>query len=278
MTDVTNPDVPAQGAVTAAPEAVKPVEAEAKQPTNADLLAAKQASLKADAAAQEPGKNPADPEPEPAEAKPEADNADAEDLAQTGDPVLDAGIKMMQSVAGLNSSDVERIMAKAYESGDSADIDSAFIKERFGEHAAYVEQLSKAYIDRTNEKVGSVVKAVHEAAGGAEQWGLMNETFKQHAPQYLQKAAQAMADIQDFMGASEVIIEFAKQSGMVPVAGQHIQGGGAVANGALSAKGFSEELAKLRTEAGSRSFESGPIKAKYDTLVRRRQAGRVQNI
>lgn len=278
MTDVTNPDVPAEGAVTAAPEAVKPVEAEAKQPTNADLLAAKQASLKAEAAAQEPGKNPADPEKPEAEAKPEATDADAEDLAQTGDPVLDAGIKMMQSVAGLNASDVERIMAKAYESGDSADVDSAFIKERFGEHAAYVEQLSKAYIDRTNEKVGSVVKAVHEAAGGAEQWGLMNETFKQHAPQYLQKAAQAMADTQDFMGASEVIIEFAKQSGMVPVAGQHIQGGGAVANGALSAKGFSEELAKLRSEAGSRSFESGPIKAKYDTLVRRRQAGRVQNI
>lgn len=278
MTDVINPDVPAQGAVTAAPEAVKPVEAEAKQPTNADLLAAKQASLKAEAAEQVPGKNPAEPEPESDKAKPESDNADAEDLAQTGDPVLDAGIKMMQSVAGLNASDVERIMAKAYESGDSADVDSAFIKERFGEHAAYVEQLSKAYIDRTNEKVGSVVKAVHEAAGGAEQWGLMNETFKQHAPQYLQKAAQAMADIQDFMGASEVIIEFAKQSGMVPVAGQHIQGGGAVANGALSAKGFSEELAKLRSEAGSRSFESGPIKAKYDTLVRRRQAGRVQNI
>lgn len=278
MTDVTNPDVPAQGAVAAAPEAVEPQQAEAKQPTNADLLAAKQASLKAEAAEQVPGKNPAEPEPESDEAKPESDNADAEDLAQTGDPVLDAGIKMMQSVAGLNASDVERIMAKAYESGDSADVDSAFIKERFGEHAAYVEQLSKAYIDRTNEKVGSVVKAVHEAAGGAEQWGLMNETFKQHAPQYLQKAAQAMADIQDFMGASEVIIEFAKQSGMVPVAGQHIQGGGAVANGALSAKGFSEELAKLRSEAGSRSFESGPIKAKYDTLVRRRQAGRVQNI
>lgn len=278
MTDVTNPDVPAQGAVAAAPEAVEPQQAEAKQPTNADLLAAKQAALKAEATTQEPGKNPADLEPEPAEAKPEADNANAEDLAQTGDPVLDAGIKMMQSVAGLNASDVERIMSKAYESGDSADVDSAFIKERFGEHAAYVEQLSKAYIDRTNEKVGSVVKAVHEAAGGAEQWGLMNETFKQHAPQYLQKAAQAMADTQDFMGASEVIIEFAKQSGMVPVAGQHIQGGGAVANGALSAKGFSEELAKLRSEAGSRSFESGPIKAKYDTLVRRRQAGRVQNI
>lgn len=278
MTDVTNPDVPAQGAVAAAPEAVEPQQAEAKQPTNADLLAAKQATLKAEAAEQEPGKNPADPVKPEAEAKPEAADADADDLAQTGDPVLDAGIKMMQSVAGLNASDVERIMAKAYESGDSADVDSAFIKERFGEHAAYVEQLSKAYIDRTNEKVGSVVKAVHEAAGGAEQWGLMNETFKQHAPQYLQKAAQAMADTQDFMGASEVIIEFAKQSGMVPVAGQHIQGGGAVANGALSAKGFSEELAKLRSEAGSRSFESGPIKAKYDTLVRRRQAGRVQNI
>lgn len=273
-------EVAAAQAVEGQSAAVEAGTPEAKQPSMAEQLAAKQAALKAEAG--EPGaqdKSPTDVPGEGDSDKPDAKpSLDSENLAQTGDAVLDAGIKMMQQVAGLNAQDVDRMLAHAYERNDASLVDSAYIKERFGEHAGYVEQLAKAYIERTGERVQSVVKQVHEAAGGKENWDNFNATFQQHAPAHLKKAAEALADSEDFVGASQLIMEFAKSSGLVPVPGTHIAGGGAVANGALSGTGFREELAKLRAEVGNRSFESGPAKAKYDTLVRRRQAGRMQGL
>lgn len=265
------------GAVPGQPAAVEPTPAEAKQPTNADLLAAKAAS-KAEQGVEQgavPGKNPADAVVPGAEGK-DADKPEfnAEDLAQTGNAVLDAGIKMMQQTAGLNAEDVNRILSQAFERGDASLVDTAYIKERFGEHAGYVEQLAKAYIDHTTEQTQSTVKAVYELAGGEEAWGLHNQTFQQHAPKHLQAAAHALAEAGDFEQAASLIVEFSKGTGLVPVAGQHIQGGGAVANGALTAAGFKDELAKLRSAVGNRSLESGAPKAQYDALVRRRQAGR----
>lgn len=266
------------GAVPGQEAAVEAKQPEAKQPTNADLLAAKAAS-KAEQGAEQgavPGKNPADAAAVPGAEGQDADKPefDAEDLAQTGNAVLDAGIKMMQQTAGLNANDVNRILSQAFERGDASLVDTAYIKERFGEHAGYVEQLAKAYIEHTTEQTQSTVKAVYELAGGEEAWGLHNETFQQHAPKHLQAAAKALAEAGDFTQAASLIVDFSKSTGLVPVAGQHIQGGGAVANGALTAAGFKDELAKLRSAVGNRSLESGAPKAQYDALVRRRQAGR----
>lgn len=266
------------GAVPENQAAVEAKQPEAKQPTNADLLAAKAAS-KAEQGLEQgavPGKNPADAAAVPGAEGQGADKPefDAEDLAQTGNAVLDAGIKMMQQTAGLNANDVNRILSQAFERGDASLVDTAYIKERFGEHAGYVEQLAKAYIEHTTEQTQSTVKAVYELAGGEGAWGLHNETFQQHAPKHLQAAAKALAEAGDFTQAASLIVDFSKSTGLVPVAGQHIQGGGAVANGALTAAGFKDELAKLRSTVGNRSLESGAPKAQYDALVRRRQAGR----
>lgn len=249
------------------------------QPTMAQMLAAKEAE-KAEqkpVTQQVPGESPSEPA-EPVNPLEEKQELDPENLAVTGDAVLDAGIAMMQKVAGLNSADVERILSTAFERGDASLVDSAYIKERFPEHAAYVEQLAHAYIEKTTARVNALVSKIHEQAGGPEQWDLLNSTFQQHAPAHLQKSVQALADTEDFETAAQIIMEFSRNSGLVPVAGQHIQGGGAIANGALSAAGFKEEMSKLRAEAGSRSLESGPLKARYDTLVRRRQAGRMQGL
>ena len=268
----------APGAVPEQTAAVETPGSEAKQPTNADLLAAKAAS-KAEQGIEQgevPGKSPADTPAVPGAEGKDADKPafDADDLAQTGNAVLDAGIKMMQQTAGLNADDVNRILSNAFERGDASLVDTAYIKERFGEHAGYVEQLAKAYIEHTTEQTQSTVKAVYELAGGEEAWGLHNQTFQQHAPKHLQAAAHALAEAGDFTQAASLIVEFSKGTGLVPVAGQHIQGGGAVANGALTAAGFKDELSKLRATVGNRSLESGPAKAQYDALVRRRQAGR----
>lgn len=257
--------------------------AEKSQPTNAELLAQRDALLKQSTEQgkeqEVPGKSPADASPEvPVTPEVEKPEFTPDNLANTGNPVLDAGIKMMQQVAGLNSADVERIMAKAYERGDASLIDTAYIKERFKEHADYVEQLAGEYIKHTQERVTTVVDEVYKAAGGKEGWELANQTFAAHAPEHLKNAVEALSNSENFTAAAQLVIEFARSSGMVPVPGEHIQGGGAVANGALSQENFRKELSALRKSVGNRSFESGPAKAQYDALVRRRQAGMQRGI
>lgn len=255
-----------------------------QQQSNADIVAAKQAAKQAEeaAAAEQAstgqGKSPTEPESQGENTQSDKSGFDAENLASTGNDVLDAGIAMMQKVAGLNSQDVERILSTAFDRGDPSLIDAAYIKERFGEHAGYVEQLAKAYIEHSQVESQRVVKAVHEAAGGEEQWELLNSTFQQSAPDVLKRAVKALADANDFIGASQLVIDYARGTGTVPVQGQHLKGGGSTSQGPLSAADFRKEMTALRESAGNRSFEQGPVKTQYDNLLRRREAGRRQGL
>lgn len=216
---------------------------------------------------------PAGDAPADAGAKPEG----VEPLAKTGDDVLDAGIEMMQQVAGLSPADVERIFAKANASGDSADIDKDFIKERFKEHASYIEKLADRYVQYSNKQANDVVTGIHDKVGGAERWNLLNETFKQNAPAHLQTAVKALADANDFTNAADIIVGFSESSGLVPVQNGLLKGG-AASDSALSAKEFSAEYAKLREAAGGRSLESGKFAESYQSLVRRRALGKSKGL
>lgn len=257
-----------------------PEKDEARRPTNAELLAQSQAAAAKSEADKVglPGKLPADKPAGGSEGSDAAQSLDASNLANTGNAMLDASITMMQQTAGLNSEDVDRILSNAFARGDASLIDTAYIKERFGDKAGYVEQLANAYIQHTTEQTQATVNSVYELAGGEEGWNLHNQTFQQHAPAHLQSAAKSLADAGNFKEAATLIVEYSKGTGLVPVSGTHIRGGGAVANGALTAEGFRTEMNKLRESTGNRSLESGPAKAQYDALVRRRQAGRMQNL
>lgn len=207
------------------------------------------------------------------EPKPEGN----EPLAKTGNAVLDAGIEMMQKTAGLNAQDVQSIFAKAEASGNMADIDKEFIKQRFPEHATYIQQLAEAYVEHQHTSVNKIVQDVHTKAGGAERWGLLNQTFQQNAPAALQSAVKALGDNGDFAGAADLVIQFSESSGLVPVEKGTLKGG-AGSDGALSAKDFAAELKKLREANPHRSFESGKTADAYQSLVRRRQLGKSKNL
>lgn len=253
---------------------------------NAQAKKAEQASTEVqstDASMQEPlkevvpDKTSADTTSGDESAKADPKPEDSEPLAKTGDDVLDAGIEMMQKVAGLSNADVERIFAKANASGNAADIDKAFIKQRFGEHASYIEKLADRYVDYSITQANAVVTGIHNKVGGAERWDLINQTFKQNAPQHLQLAVKALADANNFNDAADVIIGFSEGSGLIPI-DNGILKGGAASDSALSAKEFSTEYAKLREAAGSRSLESGKYADAYQNLVRRRALGKSKGL
>ena len=209
--------------------------------------------------------------------KQEAKSDGQEPLAKTGNDALDAGIEMMQKVAGLSAADVSRIFSKAEASGDLSHIDKEFIKDRFPEHASYIEKLANLYVEHQTTSVNKIVSDVHTKAGGTERWGLLNQTFQQNAPQALQSAVKALGDAGDFAGAADLVIQFSESSGLVPVENGMLKGG-AASDGALSAKDFATELSKLRAAFPNRSLESGKAAAQYKSLVQRRALGKSKNL
>lgn len=208
----------------------------------------------------------------PEEAK--ADAAEAE-LAETGNPAIDAGIAMLKSVSGLNDADMVRAIGKAVERGDETLIDTAFIKERFGEHAAYAEMLAKAYLQDQVGQAQRAVQAAHDMVGGKANWDAMTQVFNAKAPEHLRAAARALADSGNIEGAAKLVVETAQGMGLVPKLSPKLQGGGAI-NDALDAKGFSEAYSALRKEAGNQSLESAKFKPRLEALMARRQAGKMK--
>lgn len=209
--------------------------------------------------------------------KPAEEAAPAAELAETGNPAIDAGIAMLKSVSGLSDADMVRAIGKAVERGDETLIDTAFIKERFGEHAAYAEMLAKAYLSDQVGQAQRAVQSAHDMVGGKANWDAMTQVFNAKAPEHLRAAARALADSGNIEGAAKLVVETAQGMGLVPKLSPKLQGGGAI-NDALDAKGFSEAYSALRKEAGNQSLESSKFKPRLEALMARRQAGKLKGL
>lgn len=195
-----------------------------------------------------------------------------QELAQTGNPTIDAGVAMLQKVSGLTDSDMVRALGKALEYQDPNLIDTAFIKERFGEHAAYAELLAKAYLE---DQVGQATKAVQEAydiVGGKENWEVAAQLFNSKAPEPLRNAARVLANAGELKQAAELVAGFCRDMGLIKTQNPMVRG--VASNNALSAADFRAEYTKLRQEAGNRSLASPQFSQRYNDLLARREAGK----
>lgn len=230
-----------------------PQQAEAQAPAALDIEALSKALNKSESKAEAPA---------------------ATELAETGNPAIDAGISMLKQVTGLSDADMVRALGKAVEyGGDPNLIDTAYIKERFGEHAAYAEMLAKAYLE---DQVGAAQKAVnsaYEMAGSKANWDSAAQVFAAKAPEHLRKAARALADSGDISGSAKLVLETCQSMGMIAQVNPKLQGNPGTA-GALTAEAFSQEYSKLRKEVGNRSMESQAFNGRYQELLARRAAGK----
>lgn len=195
------------------------------------------------------------------------------ELAATGNPAIDAGVAMLTKVSGMSDQDMQRAIGKAVEYGDKNLIDKAFIKERFGEHAAYAELLAEAYLDDQVGQAQRAVSEVYELVGGKGNWDATAQIFKAKAPEHLQAAARALANSGDLKGSAKLVVETCQSLGLIPNVNPQLRGG-AGNYGALSASEFTKEYQALRKEAGNRSLESNAFKERYESLLTRRAAGK----
>lgn len=212
--------------------------------------------------------------------KPEAAEPQAEaqtELAETGNPAIDAGIAMLKQVSKLNDADMVRAIGKAVEYNDPNLIDSAFIKERFGEHAQYAELLAKAYLDDQIGQAQRAVTAAYDLVGGKQNWDTASQLFNAKASEHVRAAARALANSGDVTGAAKLVVETVQGLGLIAKEAGILKGGAAL-DGALSAADFSKEYQALRKEAGNRSLESPKFAQRYQNLLSRRQAGKAKGI
>ncbi len=212
--------------------------------------------------------------------KPEAAEPQAEvqtELAETGNPAIDAGIAMLKQVSKLNDADMVRAIGKAVEYNDPNLIDSAFIKERFGKYAQYAELLAKAYLDDQIGQAQRAVTAAYDLVGGKQNWETASQLFNAKAPEHVRAAARALANSGDVAGAAKLVVETVQGLGLISKEAGILKGGTAL-DGALSAADFSKEYQALRKEAGNRSLESPKFAQRYQNLLSRRQAGKAKGI
>lgn len=201
----------------------------------------------------------------------------ATELAETGNPAIDAGIAMLKQITKLNDSDMVRAIGKAVEYNDPNLIDSAFIKERFGEHAQYAELLAKAYLDDQIGQAQRAVTAAYDLVGGKQNWETASQLFNAKASEHVRAAARALANSGDVAGAAKLVVETVQGLGLISKEAGILKGGSAL-DGALSAADFSKEYQALRKEAGNRSLESPKFAARYQNLLSRRAAGKAKGI
>lgn len=216
----------------------------------------------------------------PAEPTAVSEDSDADFDIDTGNSALDTAIAAFVSVTGAKPADLDRAVTKAIQYGNVDLIDRAFINEKFGKYSEQAFSLAEAAVKENlrtqQESIAQSKQTVYTAAGGEQQWNQAVSVFNTSANPTIKAAVKALMDQGNIAGGAELLLNSVKDSGLLPNVNPTLQGGGAVsgAAGALTAAQFQTELATLRTEAGNRSFETGPVATKYNSLIARRTAGK----
>lgn len=113
------------------------------------------------------------PEGDPAP-KPEDDNKpkdfDREVWGDPGDEIAESVFQVL-SDSGVTPTDAKALLFDAVQAGDPSKIDKDALVEKVGKHNANLILAGvNNYISAENARVASAVKAVHDAAGGEQNW------------------------------------------------------------------------------------------------------------
>lgn len=241
------------------------------EPTLADILAAIQKKHPApDGAPAVPtAPNVQTPAGDPKEKDPLAPVVT--DEINTGNKALDVAVSSFIRSTGASDADLQRAVKNAIEYNDPSLIDDAFLKERFKDRADEARQIAEAVLEQSGIERQRLVESVYATAGDKAQWDASLAVYKQHAAPGLQKAIQMMFDSGDATSIKEaatLVVDFAKNSGVIPSAsGRVVAGSGGADAAGLSAKDFQSAIGKLNQS--SRSYAQD-----YKTLIEMRRIGK----
>lgn len=263
---------PAPGAATSpggAPSGVQsPQQAPQGPDLNAAIAALTQALQPADQPAGTTGTTEVPGSIEPGELPRDLNSVDIDGL---NDPVLQSMAYAMTAGAPKGF-DLNRAMGLALERGDSALVDVAYIRDKFGADAEHRIRIAQGIVQSVQQQSQAAAEGAYAEAGGREQWQVSAGAFNSQAPEELKLAVVQLLDSGDpnlVKAGARLVVQFSRSAGVVPQQGQHYRPGAATPAPAmaLDKHGFQAELRKL--DPYSREFESQRAE-----LFRRRELGR----
>lgn len=247
-----NQTPPVAAAPAAAAPATSPLDASIAQ-----LIAAIQAQ------------NGAEPAPTPStEVQPSTGKLNSLDVATIDDPILRSMATVMQTVGvGI---DMDRALGIAIERGDVALIDKAYLREKGGANAEQLITIAEGIVQAVEAQSAAVTQEVHALAGGEQGWNAAVAAFNTAAPEALRKVVATMLDSEkkaQIKAGAQLVVEYAKSSGIVPQGKPLIQNGGAAVSAAqaLSKEDFQTALRTLNPN--DRQYQS----LRQDLFARRAQ-------
>ena len=196
-----------------------------------------------------------------------------------GDSVLNAAVSTLVATTKATEVDLERIAAKAIEYGDINLLDVNFIREKYPQFEQQFIAVAQAIIDQRGVVENFNRQQIYNLAGGEQNWNAAVSVFNANAPDYLRTAVRSLIDGGKQTEGAQLLMDYVQGSGLGVVQGDRIQSTNISAgNGGLTKEQFQEEMQKLRKDAGSRSLDTGPYRARYDDLLARRAFGRSQGM
>jgi hypothetical protein len=199
---------------------------------------------------------------------------DATGEFNTGNKALDIAVGTFARSTGATDADFQRACQNALDYNDPALIDKAFLTERFKDRAEDALALAQAVIEQAGIEKQRLVDSVYALAGDEGKWKEALGVYKQHAPAGLQKALSMMfnsGDAASVKEAAQLVVDFAKGSGVLPATGGRLTAGSGFADSAgLSATEFQAAVGKLNQS--SRTYV-----ADYNKLIEMRRIGKQLN-
>ena len=177
-----------------------------------------------------------------------ATNYDTFDVTGIEDPAVRSMASALKVIGkGL---DLNRVMAKAIETGNAEFIDRAYLKEKSPELADDIIGLAEGIVTSIEAQSEARVTSVHTKAGGKESWDAASAAFSKGAPASLKLAVKTMFDsgnVAHIDAAAELVIAYAQQNGAIAKVAGSVQAGTARASAqqGISKVQFQTELFKL---------------------------------
>ena len=242
--------------------AVAPLNQQGKETSLDDILAAIT------------GKNvqtPAAPAPTAKATTPDPVDEATKAKFNTGNKALDVAVSSFVRTHGASDADIQRACQNALTYNDASLIDHAFLAERFKDKAGDAAAIITAVVEQAGVERDRLVADVYSTAGGEEQWKQALSVYKQHAQPGLQKAIQMMfdsGDAQSVKEAASLVVDYAKNSGVLGQAGQRVvAGAGPAEKAGLSAADFQAAIGQLNQS--SRNYQQD-----YNKLFEMRRVGK----
>lgn len=138
-------------------------------------------------------------------------------LDEITDPVLKSMASVMRSVA--KGVDLDRVFAKALQTGDAQFLDVAYLREKAGASAEDLILIATGIVEAVQAKASAAQNAIHTLAGGQANWNACTAAFNKDAPAELRLTINQMINsgIEAHINAgAKMVVDFAKKGGFVP--------------------------------------------------------------